>query len=219
LTITRQTEADILAATARKLEEEGYDVVVGPSASLLPDALKPFRPDGIAIGKSPNLVIEVANEGPRDAKRVADLQRALKATPDWRLHLVLGGGSPSLEIAQADERSIAAVLDRASKLIVAEPAAALLLAWAALEALSRSRMPHDFARPQSPGRIVERLASEGIITPSEATLLRSMAMKRNTFIHGDLAQRAATAELESFLSLIQRLMNSPALRFALDKAP
>lgn len=218
MTQVRQTESDILAATARKLSEQGYDVVIEPNASFLPESLRAFRPDGIAIGKSPKLVIEVANEGPHNAKRVAELQRVLKEVPDWRLHLVLGIGSESPEIAPADESSIEAIVNRASKLTTAEPEAALLMGWAAFEALGRSRRPNDFARPQSPGRIVERLASEGVVTPSEAAFLRSMATTRNAFIHGDLSQRAEPAALERFLDIIRGLMNSPAMEVSVDKA-
>lgn len=218
MTLARQTAADIFAATASKLTEEGYDVIVEPSASLLPDALKTFQPDGIAIGKSPRLVIEVAHEGPRDAARVAQLQQALKDVPDWKLHLVLGSAASSPDIAQADEASIALVLERASKLVLTDPEAALLMAWAALEALGRSRRPDDFARPQSPGRIIELFASEGIILPSEAAFLRIMAAKRNAFAHGDLKQSASTSELERFMGIILRLISSPDLHNPVDKA-
>lgn len=216
MTLARQTEADIFAATARKLSEQGYDVVADPDASLLPDALRRLRPDGIAIGKNPKLVVEVASEGRQDAMRVAELQLALKEVADWRLHLVLAPSMTSTEIPRADDASIASILERASQLAPAEPQAALLLTWAAFEAFGRSRRPEDFARPQSPGRIIERFASEGIITPSEAATLRSMASKRNAFIHGHLSQNVEPEELRKFLDIIEELMNSPALEAASD---
>lgn len=208
---SRATEAEIFSATARKLAEQGYDVISEPTAALLPDALKAFRPDGIAIGKEPKLVIELASEGPQSSKRIAQLQEALKELAGWKLHLVVSASLALSEIPTADEASILLNIDRARKLLVHEPQAALLIAWATLEALSRSRRPAEFARAQSPGRIIERLATEGIITASEANSLRKLAVKRNAFIHGDLTQAVDPEELASFMQIIAKLVNSQAM--------
>jgi hypothetical protein len=210
MTLARQTEADILEATARSLEEQGYDVFLEPMASLLPAPLKSLNADGIAIGREPKLVIEVAQEGSRDAQRVAAIQRALKDAPDWKLHLVVGLAPPSSRPAMVDVNDIANVVDRASRLARTEASAALLMAWAALEALGRAHKPDDFARPQSPGRIVERMASDGLITPSEAEFLRAMAAKRNAFVHGDLMQPIPVADVERFLRLLNALLEPAA---------
>ncbi|MDO1581309.1 hypothetical protein [Rhizobium oryzicola] len=212
MTISRTTEAEIFSATAAKLAEQGYDVIAEPTATLLPEALKAFRPDGIAIGKDPKLVIQIAGEGPQYSKRVADLQKALKDLTGWKLHLVVGTELAASEIPTADDASILLNINRARRLLEDEPEAALLIAWATLEAISRSRRPAEFARAQSPGRIIERLANEGVVTASEASSLRAMAVKRNAFIHGDLQQAINAEELARFLQIIGKLMNSQVLR-------
>ena len=71
-------EEDLLAAAARQLAERGYSVIVDPSRSLLPEILQDYRPDAVAIGRDPKLVIEVVSEGVDHASRVAERQRALK---------------------------------------------------------------------------------------------------------------------------------------------
>ena len=85
----------------------------------------------------------------------------------------------------------------------AEPA--LLLAWAAMEAVARSAARDVFAKPQSPARIVETLAMEGYITPSEADRARELVAKRNRLVHGDLKVRASDREIEDFVDIIERL--------------
>lgn len=212
MTITRSAEAHILDATVQSLSEQGYDVLVEPSASLLPYSLRPFRPDGIAIGRKPKLIIEVAREGPEDAQRVAKIQGALKELPDWRLHLVFASGTRTPDIALTEERNIAETVDRAIRLADIETSAALLMVWAALEALGRNRRPIDFAKPQSPGRIVERMAMEGMITASEASFLRDMALKRNAFIHGDLSQATTQDDVRKFAAIIRDLLAQPTMQ-------
>jgi uncharacterized protein YutE (UPF0331/DUF86 family) len=210
MTLARQTETEILEGAARSLAEQGYDVFLQPIPSVLPASLNSLRPDGIAIGRGQKLVIQVAQEGPDDAKRVAELQRALKGEPDWKLHLVVALTPSSSWLNVVEESDIAKIIERASKLTNREPSAALLMAWASLEALGRARMQDRFARAQSPGRIVEVMASEGIITPSEAEFLREMARKRTAFIHGDLMQSIAVADVERFLRIVHDLLEPAA---------
>lgn len=79
----------------------------------------------------------------------------------------------------------------------------LLRGWATFEALARYLNPEDFGKPQSPGRLVEKLAFEGYVTPSEADVLRSLATIRNSFIHGDLNQSVSYTELETFIRILR----------------
>ena len=208
---TSQTAADILAATSRRLSEQGYDVIREPNRSMLPDSLQTYRPDAIAIGRDPKLVIEIARERPADAERVAGLQRVLREVPGWQLYLVLNRASNDPELARVTDAEIAPILDRALVVAQVDPRAALLMSWAALEALSRQRRPSEFSRPQSPGRIVETLAFEGIIGPSDAAFLRSMAESRNAFVHGDLRQAVSPDQISRFVELLRELTASAAL--------
>lgn len=217
MTSAKKIDSELLAATVRRLSEQGYDVIVEPSASLLPGSLlstlpRRYRPDAIAIGRHPKLIVEIASENPEAARRIAELQQALKAEPDWKLHLVLNRASGTPTLVRIDDAEIVEFLNRAVEVANVDARAALMMAWAALEALSRNRMPDVFARPQSPGRIVERLASEGIVAPSDANFLRHMAKKRNSFVHGDLRQTIAPDEVTRFISLLRELIVSSALQ-------
>lgn len=212
MTASSQTANELLAAASRQLSEQGYDVVREPSRYLLPDQLRHFRPDAIAIGRDPKLVVEIARERPADAERVERLQQALKEMPDWHLHLVLDRASTDPELARVTDNEIASTLDQSLAVAEVDTRAALPMAWAALEALGRQRRPHEFSRAQSPERIVERLAFEGIIIPSDAAFLRSMARSRNAFVHGDLRQAVSLDQVVRFVGLLRELTISAALQ-------
>lgn len=202
---THQTEAEILAATVRQLREQGYDVIVEPSPSLLPESLRGWRPDAIALGREPRLIVEVASESTGAAERIAGLQTALKAEPDWKLHLVLNRASGSPAIERVSDAEIDAFLDNALTVIGVDARAALLMTWAAFEALSRARRPTAFVRPQSPGRLIEQWASRGEIGPADAAFLRAMAEQRNRFIHGGLTQVVSEDDVRRFIDLLKEI--------------
>lgn len=209
MALALKTETDILEATARSLEEKGYDVFFDPASPLLPPELRALRPDGIATGREPKLVIEIAQESASDAQRIANIQRILRSFPEWKLHLVVGFASQAADLPQINAADISAVVDRAALLAQDETQAALLMAWAAMEAVARARMPEAFSKPQSPGRIIEIMAAEGSIAPSDAAFLREMAAKRNAFLHGGLKQRVATSEIQTFLTIVRNLITQP----------
>ena len=201
------TERELLEATARDLTAKGYDVVLEPSPSLLPTALASFRPDAIALGREPKLIVEIATEGAVAAAKVASLQEALMQNPEWKLHLVISRVKRT-SLSVMPHELIAPTLENAKKVAKIDAQAALLLGWSAFEALSRARRPSVFSRPQSPGRIIERLAAEGVLTPVEATFLREMAHARNLFIHGDLTHTVDLSQVERFLSTIESLLSA-----------
>lgn len=211
MTTGTQTHDDLLAATGRSLSERGYDVIVSPDVSILPAALRSPRPAAIALGRHPKLVIEIARDSPEAARRVAALQQALTEAPEWRLHLVLDRASASPSVPIASDEAIRVVLEDATHLAGIDARAALMLTWSALEALVRSRRPDDFARPQSPARVVERLASEGIVGPTEAAFLRATGASRNAVAHGDLSRAVAADEIVRFAEIVKDLISSPAL--------
>ena len=65
----------------------------------------------------------------------------------------------------------------------------------------------QFERPQTPGRLVEVLATEGFLTPTEADRLRQLVDKRNRLVHGELQIRATKAELDAFTRTLENLLD------------
>jgi len=82
---------------------------------------------------------------------------------------------------------------------------ATLIGWATFEALGRVLSPAKFARPQTPERLIEILAGDGVVTPSEADILRRLARSRNRIIHGTLNEKIEKGDLSKFLNVLREL--------------
>lgn len=205
MAIRRDAEAALLRFASEALKEDGYSVVLDPPPSSLPAELRAIRPDAIALGKKPYLVIEVAREGTESAARVERIQRAIQGDPEWQLHLVFNRGDVSEALAAARISDIRKAIGGIRETARSDTRAALVVCWACLEALSRVIAPKDFGRPQTPSRIVERLAAAGYVVPSDAKFLRQMALKRNAFVHGELAADVAAGDIKRFIGVLEGL--------------
>ena len=82
---------------------------------------------------------------------------------------------------------------------------AFLMAWGTMEGVARAVAPDMFVKVQTPGRIVETLAMDGYIMPSEADAVRRLVHKRNKLIHGQLDVSVDRTEIEDFVGTIERL--------------
>jgi uncharacterized protein YutE (UPF0331/DUF86 family) len=191
------TEFDVLQSLMPELEAEGYEVYLHPNRPLLPEFLRDFTPDAIALRKDKNLAIEVMRKSPdgeRKKERIADL---FKGHDDWALRVVWI--EPVGSAATPQSQSLSLIRTRVVE--IRELArkrhfqSAFLLAWATLEAVGRVLAPAQLQRPQTPGRLIEVLAMEGYLTPTEADDLRPLIDKRNKLVHGDLKTRISESEV------------------------
>jgi len=202
------TEAELLRNTVSDLEQDGYEVFLQPQSPILPAFLKTFRPDIIARRGDKNLVVEVVSTRRQQDDKLASLASAVRSNPGWEMRIVMASSTNGLQPLQ--EQSKAAIVQSAKevKALIHEGhlRAALLMGWSTFEALGRTYMPGDFARPQSPARLVQLLAQEGYVTPSEADVLRKLAEKRNILIHGDVLTEVSENEVEAFVEILERLV-------------
>lgn len=186
--------------------EQGYRVIRHPSPSQVPKFLGHFQPDALAVGRQPNLVVEVLRKGSRNAdEKVRRLKSLVEGQPEWRLEIIYSGEVES-EVVSTSADSISELLVNARKLCLEEPRASLLLTWAALEALARRLDPKNASRPQSPGRVIELLAGAGHIAPSEAEAMRAGANLRNRLIHGDLSIHPAAVDVQRLITIAENLL-------------
>jgi uncharacterized protein YutE (UPF0331/DUF86 family) len=202
----------ILEQAASKLESEGFQVYLEPTKDILPEFLRRHAPDAIALSNSSstrNLVIEIASAGSQAAPKQEALREALKDHKDWELKLFFVNPlkpSPILPIVAYGDivRGITTV---ESLLANGQIEPALLMAWASFEALCRASLPAEFAKPQSPGRLVEVLARLGTLTPSQADLARSLAGQRNAIIHGVLTTKVDPLEVQAFVDVLRNVLS------------
>lgn len=186
--------------------EQGYRVVREPRGSEVPEFLGSFQPDALLLGRDPKIVVEIVQKGaPHVEEKVRRLRSLLASKGDWRLEILYTGeAGNTLPTASLDD--IRSTLRNARTTAYTVPSAALLLTWAALEALARRLEPQKATRPQSPGRVVELLAGAGHVTPTEASLLRIAVKLRNGFIHGDLSIQLSAEDVALALEVAENLL-------------
>jgi REase_AHJR-like len=201
------SEAAILRAVLPELEAEGYEVFLQPNEVLLPEFFLGYRPDAVALSPKKNLAIEIARESPASRSKLQKLSSLLKDQPNWELRVFWvspHNAKPDLSI-QLTENVKASLREAQELWSGGHYGSSLLIGWATFEAICRILMPKAFARPQTPGRLIEVLANEGYATPDESDRLRPLAQLRNSFIHGSLDVRMDKNEIDFFLQFLAKL--------------
>ena len=205
-------EKQLLENTAEDLRADGYEVFLHPSAAQLPRFIKDYQPDAIAFRSDKNLVIEIKNQAKPSTKSMERLEALFSApeAKDWDFKVIVfrpekispppdPANNSEIETALAEIETLMSGL---------ETRPALLMAWAVLEALGRAMEPRKISRPQTPRRLIEVLAGEGHVTPSEAVILRNLVDRRNSLIHGGLNVQIELKELGDFLLILKKLKES-----------
>jgi uncharacterized protein YutE (UPF0331/DUF86 family) len=208
MSILGSSEAEVMESLLPRYRAEGFDVYVNPSPSILPPFMQAYRPDAVALKKDKKIAIEVVGSAARSDQKIKSLQSLFADQSDWELRVFYASPmapNESLEIAsvEAINESIQRVIDlkQSGHLLPA-----LVMAWAAFEAVGRALLPHRFQRPQTPARLVEVLGSEGYITPEEADTLRLASAVRNAVVHGQLDLTVDQKMLETFVAILETLV-------------
>lgn len=201
------SEAMLLESVLPDLEAEGFEVFTHPSPPILPAFMRDHSPDAIALRSDKKLAIEVLREGAPSNRRLDRLRELFSEHKDWELRVYWVSPSnirKAIEGVSGDviEQSITAIEELAA---AGRAKPALLMAWATFEAIGRAILPDRLQRPQTPGRIVEVLAAEGQITPTEADHLRRLAESRSHLIHGGLETSVSEADLQRFVDVLKTL--------------
>lgn len=201
-------EAEVLRGLIPQLEAEGYEVFVEPRPPLAPAFLEGIRPDAIALRGDKKLLIEIVRESAQEAGKLARLQHLVKDQPGWELRAILvSPATSSLSPAlQSREEIVENATETQRLLDHGFVNAALLLGWASFEAAARILMTDQFRKPQTAGRLVDTLAGEGYLTPSEADRLRRLGRYRNSFIHGELNIDIARDDVHGLIAVLNSLI-------------
>jgi uncharacterized protein YutE (UPF0331/DUF86 family) len=195
------------------LQAEGYDVIREPSRRMLPAFLGEYSPDLIALKTDSKLAIEVKSGEKRDSQSLETIAKLFKGHDDWEFRVIwlpLGEKSPSPRI-QGKETILAAYEQCKMLAKQGHHSPAMLLSWATLEAIGRNLMTRELLRPQTPGRVIEFMAQNGIATPNEADRLRTFAKIRNSLIHGELDAAVTDKQTEEMLGILGSIISSAEL--------
>jgi len=204
-------ESNILKNLQQVSEARGMKFYINPPHEIIPDFLGDFQPDAIALGPDGGMIIEIKlRRSPASEKQLAAISRRVSGQKGWEFRAIYLNppidetpqiGKPAPEQLQATFREIEELTTRGHR------AAALVIAWAALESLARLASPNEATRPRgfSPIQVVQTLAEEGYIENEAAEGLRDMAKLRNAVVHGDFSVDVPTEKLEGLLKQLQAI--------------
>jgi hypothetical protein len=183
-----ETERRVLALIRPRLEAEGYSFIEFPADNVLPEFMHGYHPDAIALGKDKSIAIEVKLRRDQSSeKNLRSISERFKGQQSWEFRIVYGdeledepiGASTSAQIEQH-------IVEGEALLQAGHHRAALILGWAAIEAIARTLSP-DF--PASGARTmrqaVELLEHLGHLGFEEAQELRKLLPLRAKVVHGD----------------------------------
>lgn len=201
------SEEQVLQREIARLESEGYDVFVHPRAPLVPEFLGNYVPDAIATGNGKKIVLEVARSLKNEGEKLREVAARFAKQREWELKVLLVTPTASGDTLPVQSRqAIDGALEEIGRLQeVKALRAAFLLAWATLEAEGRVSIEGRFDRPQTPGRLVEVLSQEGLLTPTDADRIRALSEKRNRLIHGDLGIEITSEDLQRLVGVLRQL--------------
>jgi hypothetical protein len=210
-------ERDRIEQVASEYEARGYTVL--RDASQLPDFLSPYRPDVVAISAKDNVVVEVkALRSPAPDRMVDRLASAIREQSGWRFELITIDTPESEPISLEDARR---TIDAAHRLMRQRAYdAALLIGWAAAEAILRQMLTEDdpsyvFDSGSAPDQIVKTTFSRGLISRAASDVMLAAIDVRHLVAHG-LRQTDPGSGKEAARSLLWAVADTIATRNATE---
>jgi uncharacterized protein YutE (UPF0331/DUF86 family) len=207
MSMTETREQAVLESLLPRYIAEGFTVVIYPSSALLPPFMRNYRPDAIALKSDKKIAIEIKGDNPDAKQSAAEISELFAQHSDWELRVYYAPGYPQERLLEpptigAIEKAIREILElRNSGHLIA----AIMVAWATLEGIGRALLSDQLARSQPAERLVEVLASEGFLMPSEADTLRRMAELRNAVAHGQLVATVTEKDIDELIAAVRSL--------------
>jgi hypothetical protein len=206
---------------ASEYESRGYEIHVAPSPSkfgLPPD----FRPDLVAIRPGNRVAIVILARPDIASRRLSAYSEVLPSL-GWQLEVVVANPPPATSeppLEPIEPQVAKQKADEALMLLQAgHPEAALLLAWAALEASIRRREPQLDRHVLS----TKGLYADGVLTQRQFSTLEAARRLRSAVAHGQMVGRIDddlvryVAQLASKLSDPERPTASEMVEWFLDQ--
>lgn len=181
----------LLERVAQEYRENGYEVIVGPMGGDVPDFIRDYQPDAIARTDKESVVIELKHSSSRSAhERIGAIAKRIENRPGWRFVLISpppeDEADPGQNLRPLESREIQDRLREANLLGQAgHHEAALLLAWATVEALmwrvSRDQAPKGRS---DTWKLMRELVSDGLLDRGRYQELIDLFRLRSAVAHG-----------------------------------
>jgi hypothetical protein len=197
---------------------EGFQFIIRPSRDLTPSFLGDYEPDAVALRGNGGVVTEIkSRRSAQGRKRMDDIARRFDAHPEWRFELIFGDNFVGDRAFHASPANVDPLTDREFDALRLEVAtlmdgehhnAALLMAWAFLEAAGRRALAGDAPgsrRPLTGWQLIEQLLHRGLIHSKSLDPLQNLLAKRNAVAHAVAANEATQRDVTALLELADDL--------------
>ncbi len=195
-----QAERRVLDLLRPQYEAEGFTFVENPGAADLPGFMLGYQPDALALGRDKSIAIAVKMRGQSEAdKNLSSISARFKNHPNWEFRVVYGADIENETIDAPTLDQIRMHVDEAEQLLRLDHLrAALLIAWAAIEATARTLSPVKLATgPLTTRQTLELLEHHGRLPFDQAKTLREQLPLRNKVAHGDFQAQVTRENVEA----------------------
>lgn len=201
----RDIEQEALDQIAPELIGKGYQVDREFDRQNLPEFFSGYVPDAIAVGQTPKIAIEIKTRSSPNVEKFLDaIRNRFSGRQDWKFQAYFFDPQTFAPEAVGPQH-ISEQSAKVEKLINTDVQAALLLAWATLEAAMRDQGLVQ----RTPSSLVGVLASEGIIEGDMVPRLFDIVKMRNQIAHGALTLVPAPEDVRVVLKVADQLLAKP----------
>jgi len=207
-------ERSELERVAEDLRAKGYQVLIDPAASEVPDFVREYRPDILARGEKESLIVEVKQPlSTSERERIRAIARRVEGHQGWRFLLVAPerrtGVSTGQETRPIDKQQVQDWLREVQELLrTGHSRSAFVIAWAGLEAAMRvAARAHALPSERADSWILMRdLVSNGILTREWYQQLTALFRLRSAFAHGMQPETMPTSvDLDKSVAAMSKL--------------
>lgn len=207
-----------LSKIADNYRGQGFDVVVQPTASDLPDFAKDFRVELVGRRGNGGVLVSIF-ESHTELKAASDLERyaeVVESQADWRYDLVVLGrqAEPPEEIEgkEPTEQDVRSAMEEIRRMVDAGfLPQAFVAAWSLLEAAMRKRLTAERNLTKagaSPRGMLAELYSNGVLASADFRDLVGSLGVRNAVVHGFTPPIAfSEAAVQLLLGVTLRLLD------------
>jgi len=180
----------------------------------VPDFLRGYTPDALALGPSENVVIEVKRRRARASDiTLAHLAQRVSAQDGWRFIVIYPGEDEdegdAVKLKRAGKTEIDQALNDARSLEASGfRRHAFVAIWSILEALARRLYSEDktsLSGPLSPIQVIQRLTMDGYVGSEDAKRLQRLISLRNLAVHGDLNVDVSSEDIACILNRAEEI--------------
>lgn len=209
----RELEEKKIKELVNDYTKKGYTVFSNPKLHDVPDFLKNFSPDIIAISNDDKVIIEVKSKATLpNSKELENMANLIKQQVGWRFELVITN-SKNIEAEDREELSLNEVtnmLNEAEKLLEANYLkASFITVWSVLETVIRSTLKSEKVKSwnYSVLQSIKNLYTFGLVSKEEYDFLQSQFKIRNLVVHGFQSPSIDSQNIISLIKLIKNIQN------------